>query len=340
MRWHLKNSWIILFVLLTCTAAGCVRADPDLAFFRGRTVTIIVPNGPGGMDTYARAIAPYLQKQLPGSKVVVENVIGDSSITGRNQVYAAAPDGLTLGFATSAGSLLAQWSGQPNVRYKTAGYSYIGRIDAEAHIMVASPKSGFANLSDIIRAGNIRMGFAGRGSDDYYVAMVTAGLLGFHVDARTKYLSSLDAGLACVKGEIDAILFADASVHPLIDTLTVKPVAVFSEARLPALPDVPTVFESIPADRQRILRAIARVYALDRTLFAPPAMAAGRLKVLRDALDKAIADPDFRHAMSALGRPVDYLTGAETASLLKDILSYEGQIKPLVLGTGKSGQMK
>ncbi len=249
MRGHLKNSWMVLVVLLTCAAAGCVRADPDLAFFRGKTVTIIVPNGPGGMDTYARAITPYLQKQLPGSKVVVENVIGDSSITGRNQVYEALPDGLTLGFATSAGTLLAQWSGQPNVRYKTAEFSFVGRVNAEAHIMVVSPKCGFANLSDIIHAGSVRMGFAGRASDDFYVATVTAGILGYRVDARTNYLSSLDAGLACVKGEVDAILFADASVHPLIDTRTVLPVAVFSDARLPALPDVPTVFESLPADR-------------------------------------------------------------------------------------------
>ena len=337
MRGHLKNSRMILALLLTCAAAGCARSNPDLDFFRGKKVTIIVPNGPGGMDTNARAIAPYLQGQLPGSKVVVENVIGESSITGRNQVYAAVPDGQTLGFATSAGSLLAQWSGQPNVRYKTAEFSFIGRVNAEAHIMVVSPKTGFANLHDIINAGSIRMGFAGRASDDYYVALVAAGLLGYRVDARTKYLSSFDAGLACVKGEVDAILFADASVHPLIDTRTVVPVAVFSDARLPSLSDVPTLLESIPAGRQKILQAIVQVYALDRTLFAPPAMPPGRLKVLREALDKAIGDPDFRRAMSALGRPVDYLTGTETASLLRSILSFEDQIKPLVLGTMKSG---
>lgn len=328
---------MVLGVLLACAAAGCVRPDPDLDFFRGRTVTIIVPNGPGGMDTYARATAPYLQRHLPGSKVVVENVIGDSSITGRNQVYSAAPNGLTLGFATSAGTLLAQWAGQAGVRYQTAAFCYIGRVNAETHVMVASPRTGFRNLDDIVRAGSVRMGFAGLGSDDYYVAMVTARLLGYRVDARTNYLSSLDAGLACVKGEVDAILFADASVHPLVDAQTVVPVAVFNESRLPSLSAVPTVFESTPADRKKLLRAIVQVYDLDRTLFAPPAMAAGRLKVLRDALDKAMADPDLIHEMSALRRPVDYLTGAETASLLKSILSYEDRIRPLVLETMKSG---
>jgi tripartite-type tricarboxylate transporter receptor subunit TctC len=325
-----ERLWIILALLLAVTLAGCAGSNEDQVFFRGKTVTIIVPHGPGGLDTYARAIAPYFQKYLAGSRVEARNLPGEGGITGRNQIFAAPPDGLTLGFTTSAGTLLAEWAGQPSVHYKTSGFSLIGRINAEAHILVVSPKTGFSKLDDIIHAGKISMGFAGVGSDDYYIALITAGFLGYQVEARTDYLNATDAIFACVKGEVDAILFADSTLHPQIDALTVVPVVVFDTARLGSLPVVPTIFEALPADRQKPMQALVQIYALDRTLFAPPHTPAGRMKVLRDALDKAMADPEFKHDMLTVRRPVGYLTGAETARLLENILAYEDQIKPLV----------
>jgi tripartite-type tricarboxylate transporter receptor subunit TctC len=318
-------SWLALGL------GGCSKSDADLIFFKGKAVTIVVPHGPGGMDTYARAIAPYFQKYLPGSKVEVVNSEGAGGITGRNEVFAAKPDGLTLGFSTSAGSLLAEWAAQPGVGYRTADFAQIGRLNAEAHVMVLSPRSGLKGLGDVIRAGRIRMGFGGVGSDDYYVGLIAAKLLGYEVEANTGYSSSIDAGLACVKGEVDAILFSESSVRPLIEAGTVLPVAVFGLVRLGSLPLVPTIFEGLTADRKAVMLALVRIYALDRTLFGPPGMAPGRLAVLRRALDAVMVDPEFQHDMVALKRPMNYLTGSETESLLKEIFAAENGIRPQVL---------
>ncbi len=322
--------WVVLVTLLSMIA-GCAGSNSDLDFFHGKTVTIIVPHGPGGMDTYARAIAPYLQKYLPGSKVEVKNVPESGGITGRNQVYAAPPDGLTLGFTTGAGALLAEWAGQPSVQYKTAEFSYLGRINAEAHVLVVSPKTGFTNLDDIIRAGKISMGFPGVGSDDFYIAQITARLLGFQVEAHTEYVGTNDASLACVKNEVDAIQFSVSSVQSQIDAQTVIPIVSFSDASPSALPKVPTIFESIPPDKKTLMQTLVQIYALERIMFAPPNMPAARLQALRDALDQAIADPEFQQNMIKIQRPVDYLTGAETTLLLENILSNEDHIKPLVV---------
>ena len=323
----------IVALLLAC-ATSCAGPNSDQNFFRGKTVTIIVPNGPGGMDTYARAIAPYLQKYLPGSKVVVQNVPEGGSITGRNQVYAAAPDGLTLGLTTMAGALLAEWAGQPGVQYETAGFSYIGRINAEAHLMVVSPRTGFTTLSDIIQAGKISMGFSGVGSDDYYMALVAARLLGYQVTARTDFLGINDASLACVKGDVDAILFSDSSVQSQIEAQTLIPVVSFSEVPSSNFPNVPTILDVIPADKKSTMSTLVRIYALERVLIAPPNMSAGRLKALRDALDKVMADPEFRENMSKIKRPVNYLTGQETSDLLADIMLNAEQVKLLVSEIG------
>jgi len=325
-------SFLIILAILLPGVSGCVGPASDLDFFRGKTVTIIVPNGTGGgIDAYARAVAPFLQKYLPGSKVEVQNITDHNGITGKNRVFAAQPDGLTLGFAPISGALLAEWEGLPGVEYKTARFSYIGRLIADPHIMVVSPRSGFTKLGDLIQAGKIRMGFAGVGSDDYYVGLITASLLGYQVQARTNFLSSSDAGLACVRGDIDAILFSDSSIHSQINEKTVVPVVTFSKTRLASLPDVPTIFEVLPGNQQFIMQALVQIYALDRTMIAPPDMPAGRLQVLREALDKAAADPEFLQNMAALKRPVAYLNGDEITSVLQSILASEDQIKPLVI---------
>ena len=324
-------SFGIVLILLAGTTTSCASSNSDLDFFKGKTVTIIVPHGSGGMNTYARAIAPYLQKYLPGSKVEVKNIPEGGGIIGRNQVYAAQPDGLTLGFTTGAGVLLAEWAEQPGVQYKTADFSYIGRINAEAHIVVVSPRTDFIKLDDIVRAKKISMGFTGVGSDDYYVALIMARTLGYQVDAHTEFAGFNDASLACVRGEVDAILFSESSVQSQIEAQTVIPIVSFSKESPPALPDVPTIFQAIPSDKQALMQSLVQIYALERVLIAPPNVPASRLKVLRDALDKTMADPEFQQNMIKIQRPVNYLTGAETADLLANIMLNESQIKPLVL---------
>lgn len=318
---------IFPLVVLLLSISGCAG---DSRFFVGKTVTIVVPHGPGSMDQYARAFAPYLQKYLKGARVEVVDMPGEGTILGKNAVFAAKPDGLTLGFSTAGGGLLAEWGGDTHVAYRTAEFRYVGRINAEPHILVVSDSSRLEGVADIIRRGRLSLGFPGIGSDDYYVARITSSLLGFAMDERTSF-SSLDSLLfACAKGEIDGTLLSASNVIPLVEAGTVVPLAVFSESRAAALPAVPTILEAAPSGQAPLLRSILGFYELDRTLFGPPGIPAGRLEVLRGALDRAMADPEFLDGMRRVRRPVDYLPGVETERILAGILAEESRIRPLV----------
>ena len=78
--------------------AGSAMAQEGADFFKGKTMTYIVATSPGGgYDTYARLIAKYMEKYLPVSNIIVKNVPGAGHIIGANQLYAAKPDGLTIG---------------------------------------------------------------------------------------------------------------------------------------------------------------------------------------------------------------------------------------------------
>src|SRR5687767_10325986 len=82
------------FLALSLPATAQTGAE----FYKGKTVTYIASTSPGGgYDTYARLVAEYLQKHLPGSTVVIKNVPGAGHIIGANTIYASPPDGLTIG---------------------------------------------------------------------------------------------------------------------------------------------------------------------------------------------------------------------------------------------------
>ena len=96
---HFKQGlpWIAAgFVAIA--GASPSQAQGGAEFFKGKTVTYIVATAPGGgYDAYGRLVAEYMQKHLPGSTFVVKNMPGAGHVIGANAIYAAKPDGLTIG---------------------------------------------------------------------------------------------------------------------------------------------------------------------------------------------------------------------------------------------------
>src|SRR5258705_8489696 len=87
-------TFVCCAALLFCAPAFAATSD----MFKGKTITYIVATSPGGgYDTYGRLVARYLQKYLAGSRILVRNVPGAGNIIGANAIYAAKPDGLTIG---------------------------------------------------------------------------------------------------------------------------------------------------------------------------------------------------------------------------------------------------
>src|SRR3954466_3046253 len=82
-----------------------LAAAQDDDFYRGKTITIIIPIGPGGAyDAYARLISPHLPKQLPGNPTIVaRNMPGAGGVIASNYLYNVGPqDGTTLSIITSS----------------------------------------------------------------------------------------------------------------------------------------------------------------------------------------------------------------------------------------------
>lgn len=351
---HMKRFLMLALVLafVVATVPGCggtptaapvaptaTSTAADVDFFNGKVVTIVTPHGAGGgFDIYARMIAPFVQKYLPGSTVVVDNVTGAGGLQGRNKVFSAKADGLTLGFSTGTGMLFAEWAGAEGVAYKVDQFTYLGRIFTEPHVMAVSALKPYKTLDDVIKAKKITMGFSGVGSDDYYVAQIMAKAMGFTLDPITGYTGANEANLACVKGEVDSIQLTYGTASTLIGSKDIIPVVVYSEKRIAELPNVPSIIELTTGDAQKTMKAVAAAFELDRVLFAPPGMSAERTKTLRDAVNKAMADPEFKATSEKAKRPTLFLTGEELVKVLANIQAVQDQLKPQVLAIGKANK--
>ena len=92
-------SWLVVFaagVSWSVADTSVPGSGSGAGFFAGRTVTYIVPTGPGGgYDTYARLIGRHLERHLAGARVVIRNVPGAAHQIGVDELFHAAPDGLT-----------------------------------------------------------------------------------------------------------------------------------------------------------------------------------------------------------------------------------------------------
>ena len=134
---------IILALLASLVWSSNVSAQTS--FFEGKTVRILVGFSPGGAyDVWARVIAQYMGKYIPGNPAfVVQNMTGGGSMVAANHVYnVAKPDGLTFGLVTPA-LLLSSLPGEK--RFSLTGLSSAGSVhrrrQTESFIFAQTPAS-------------------------------------------------------------------------------------------------------------------------------------------------------------------------------------------------------
>src|SRR5687767_7688810 len=154
------------------------QSEPD---FKGKTIRIIIGTSTGGgVDLYARLIAQFLGKHLPGEPTVIaQNMPGGSSVVAANYVYNnAKPDGLTLG-ATQGGVYFDQILGRDNVKFDWSKFTWIGspeRLQAQLYMRADSP---YKTLEDIRNAAEPpRCGGSGTGATGYFVPKILEETLG------------------------------------------------------------------------------------------------------------------------------------------------------------------
>jgi tripartite-type tricarboxylate transporter receptor subunit TctC len=294
--------------------AGSASAEyPD------HPIRLIVPFSAGGAnDSVARLIANRLGPIL-GQTVIVENRPGGGTVRGTATVASARPDGYTLLLISPAHTI------NPYIN-KTLPYSTlndftpIGQITRSAYVLVTPPNSKFKSVADFRRfaekgKGQVNFGSSGVGSAPYLAGQLFAsriGLLAIHVP----YQGGGPALIGIIRGDIDLYFSSVAGARPMIEANKVRALAVSSDRRLKALPEVPTVAEA-GVDGF----AINGWYGI----VGPANMPAEVTAKLNGAIAEALKDPQLIGPLEQEGEEVAGGTPDQFGALVrKDLEKYRG----------------
>ncbi|MBO0822675.1 MAG: hypothetical protein J2P27_02320, partial [Actinobacteria bacterium] len=131
---------------------GTSSLQSGLAFYKGKTVTFISPDKPGGQsDVIMREIAPVVAKYLHAT-VQVTNVTSGGTIPGQDQAAAAKADGLTVGVLHVSKDISGEASGSASVNFPLTSVIALGSTPAPQNLLVASPSSKYKTIQDLLTA--------------------------------------------------------------------------------------------------------------------------------------------------------------------------------------------
>ena len=281
--------------LRLAAAAAVLPAAPRFAraqAYPARPVHLIVAFPAGSApDTIGRLVGQHLSKRL-GQQFVIENRPGAAANIGTEYVAKAAPDGYTILMPVSTNTVNA-------ALYRNLKFDFMRDIVPIAGIArtgfaVAVPASFPPNtLSEFIaylkaHPGKVNMGSAGIGgvqhvSGELFQLMTGTKML--HVPYRGDWMPDLLAG------QVHVVWVPVAQALPLVRDGRLRPLAVTTAQRDPALPDVPAIDELVKGYE------LSGWYGLGAPAKTPREITSK----LEDAMIDALADPAVKERLSQMG---------------------------------------
>jgi tripartite-type tricarboxylate transporter receptor subunit TctC len=273
-------------------------------FYQGKTITIIHATEAGGTgDLMARAALPFLKKYIPGEPtIVVEYMPGGGGIKGVNYLYKSVrPDGLTIG-NVGGGLVSNAILGNPGVLYDIDRLIYLGSPHSTYHwIFMTRREAGLDNMEKLRNATGVRVGAQSVGHAVYITGRLFSYLFGLKEPKFVVGFSGPELDLALRRGEIDGrINNADTLVKRNPEWLEKRIVDVHAVMEIPKgdkhsrfhyLPEIESFAKS---ERERkVLNMLRAFRAVGSPYILPPETPKERVVILRQALAKTFADPEF-----------------------------------------------
>jgi tripartite-type tricarboxylate transporter receptor subunit TctC len=309
-------------------------------FYQGKTITLVVASTTGGgYDLWGRLTARYIGKHIPGNpSILVQNMPGAGNIIGANYVYGIAkPDGLTLG-AVNPALYFDQLVGRREVKFDWAKFNWIGSPEKNDIVHYIRADAPWKSIEDLRSAKEPqKCGSTGTGSTGHYIPRLLEDTLGIKTQIVSGYPGASDIELAIERGEVFcwspllATYFGREPYRRWHKSGYVRVMVQTGAKRDARLKDTPTLGELMQQYKtneagRRIAKVILTAATLGRPIGMAPGVPADRVKIMRDAYAKAIADPDLLAEAARNGWDVDATKGEELQALSKEVMQQPKEI--------------
>jgi len=286
--------------------AGAASAQQD---FPSKPIRFIVPYDPGGNTTILARLTSEKMAQGFGQQVLVDNRPGGNTVIGSEAMVRSAPDGHTILLVTSTHVISPLLNSKlPYDSIKDfAAVATLARTDL---ILSMNPGVAANNLQELIalakaKPGALNAASIGTGG----ITHLASEYFNIQANVKTQHVPYKGTGLVLtdlVAGQVQLFFAPPAAIIPFIKSGKLKGMAVTTESRMTALPQVPTFAEAgLPSYELKSWYGV----------LAPGATPKRLLDRLSAEIGKALAQPDVRKSM--LAQDMDpYITTPEQFATL------------------------
>ncbi len=277
-----------------------------------RTIRMIVPLAAGSaVDNAARIVTQKMSVSM-GQSIVIENLTGSSGLIGADRVAKAAPDGYTIGGFNDSILTMVPHIYKPMPWNALTDFDPVSLVGTIEWGMVVKTDSPYKTVADLIAAakaapGKLTFSSGGSGSPQHIgmaLFNTTAGLNLLHVP----YKGATPAAVAAAAGEVDVAFQGLGTVTSLIQGGKLRLLATSTPKRLAQYASVPTVDESG-------LKGF--FFNSWFAMVAPPGTSKDIVERLNAEVRKALADPETRDKLTALGLTLRGTSAQEFGSATK-----------------------
>jgi tripartite-type tricarboxylate transporter receptor subunit TctC len=315
---------IISIAAVFLAGAALVNAAGVEDFYKGRDVSLVVGySAGGGYDAYARLLARYIGKHIPGNPAIVpQQMAGAGSLRAANYIYSvAAKDGTVFGtFSRNMGiSPLID-----KATFDSRKFTWLGSVSDDDTLCVTWNTSVVKTWSDFVSKPST-FGGEGAGADPDVWLLLYKNVFGAKAKLVSGYPGTNDIVLAMERGEVDGLCGISwstvKSTHP--DWLANHLVNFIVQAapnKQPEIAMVPMAMDLVGNPEQlQITKVLLASQAMARPFAAPPGLPDNRKGALINAFDETMKDPSFLAEAKRLDFDVRPVSGATIDRLLAEL---------------------
>ncbi len=297
--------------------SGAFAADPVEEFYKGKTISSIVPFGPGGgYSIYNQIMARHLGKFIPGQpQIVAQHMPGAGGIVASNHLYNVAKrDGLVMAMVSDSVAL-ASVIDADKIKYKVNEFVWLGAIERVNNVLAARADTGVRSYAEL-RDKEVVVGASGPGSPTSMLPALLRWMEPVKLKTVEGYEGINPMFTALERNEISAMTVSWTIFKTLrknwFETGFVVPLVQFGSIKEKDLPNVVLANDIAKTPEQKaVSRFMASNVDVGRSFILPPGVPAERVTALRLAFDRMVKDAAFVAEIQKAGFQLSPATGAE-----------------------------
>ncbi len=305
---------------------------PAQDFYQGKTVNIVVGFSPGGnYDLTARVLSRHIGSHIPGKPtVIVQNMTGAGGTTAVLHLYSrAVRDGTVIGMPHRNYAIAPL--ANDRLRYDGRQLIPIGSTTNEVQIGVAWHEVGVTKIDDL-KMREISVGITSFDDAIGSQAVMAKNVTGAKLKMVSGYPGGNDISIAMERREVDGQFGMSLGVLKtrLKNWLEQNKINIILQSGLeksPELPNVPFIMDYAKNDLDRkALELLLASNAFAWPFVAPPGVPAERIRILRQAFDATMRDPNFLTDAKKSRLEVNPLGGEAMQAMIERILGYDASV--------------